>query len=344
MAGNEAPPFWNEPVGWQARVLSPLAFAYGRIARWRLIHAKPPAVGAPVLCIGNLTVGGTGKTPTALALCEEANAKGLKPGFLTRGYGGSHAGPHLVDVQNDTARSVGDEPLLLARAAPTMVAHKRAAGAQALIDGGCDFIIMDDGFQSRSIHYDHAVITLDARRGIGNGQVLPAGPLRAPLVDQMRHCDAVLRIGLGTAGDAVIRAASRAAKPLMRAEVQAEYVKEINGKNVLAYTGIGDPQKFYDTLETVGCHLSQTQSFGDHHKFSEADAQSLLATAEAEQLRLVTTEKDFVRLSHETGPLAELKQRTHVLPVKLVFENKTDPGLVIDRTIDAYDLRRAKTG
>lgn len=342
MAGNEAPPFWYQPVGWNARLFAPAAWIYGAVARWRMDKASPVSVAAPVLCIGNLTVGGTGKTPTALALAKAAMAKGYKPGFVTRGYGGSHIRPHIVDLDHDTVRSVGDEPLLLARVAPTVVSAQRAKSAQVLIDQGVDFIIMDDGFQSRTLHIDYALITIDARRGIGNGYVMPAGPLRAPLRDQMRLSDAVLRIGDGSQGDAVVRAAARAAKPVMRAWLKPANVRAISGAKVLAYSGIGDPQKFYDTLSTFGCWLSATQSFGDHHVFSEADAKNLITRADSERLELVTTEKDFVRLSHTTGPLAELKARSHVLPVSLEFEVKTDAAAIIGKVEAAYHARRIK--
>lgn len=343
MAGNEAPPFWYEAPGWNARLFAPAAWIYGAAARWRMNNAKPGAVAAPVLCIGNVTVGGTGKTPTALAMAKAAVAKGYKPGFVTRGYGGSHIRPHLVDLDHDTARSVGDEPLLLARSAPTVVSAQRAKSAQLLIDNGIDFIIMDDGFQSRTLQIDYALITVDARRGIGNGYVMPSGPLRAPLLDQMRLSDAVLRIGDGTRGDCVVRAAARAAKPVMRAWLKPANVREISGKKVLAYTGIGDPQKFYDTLSTFGCWLSATQSFGDHHMYSETDAKKLMTRADSEGLEMVTTEKDYVRLSHTSGPLADLKARSHVLPVSLEFEVKTDPAAIIGKTEEAYHQRRIRT-
>ena len=340
LAGSEAPPFWYRQPGLQARLLWPASVAYGTIARRRMDHAEPPAVDVPVLCVGNLTVGGTGKTPTAIALAEAAVRHRYRPGIVARGYGGGHIRPHRVDPQTDTARSVGDESLLLARAAPTVIGANRARSAPALIDDGCDFIIMDDGFQSRSLLADYALITLDARRGIGNGRVIPAGPLRAPLRDQMRLTDAVLRIGTGEAGDQVVRAAARAGKPVMQAHLQPANVRAISGRQVLAYCGIGDPGKFYETLHHYGCMLAATRSFGDHYMFTEADARALVGKAEAEGLELVTTEKDFVRLSHRQGPLATLRERTHVLPVALVFETRADAERVIAATEQRYQRRR----
>ncbi|WP_193177073.1 tetraacyldisaccharide 4'-kinase [Oricola nitratireducens] len=340
MAGSEAPPFWYEKIGWQARCLKPASWAYGTIARMRMDSARPPQVLAPVLCIGNLTVGGSGKTPTAIAVGKAAEAAGYRPGFLTRGYGGSHIGPHMVDLEHDTALSVGDEPLLLARIAPTVVARKRSTGAQRLIDEGVDFVIMDDGFQSRSVHYDYALVTLDARRGIGNGAVIPAGPLRAPMIDQMRHADAVLRIGDGEAGATVIRAAARAAKPLMRADIVPGALRGLKTKPLLAYSGIGDPSRFFDTLTSAGYKIAARRAFGDHHFFTEEDARDLVEKARSDGLSLVTTEKDAVRLSHTEGPLGELRELTRALGVELVFENKASLDALIAEVAERYQQRR----
>lgn len=344
MAGTETPPFWYADLGWQARLLAPASWAYGAVARSRLDKASPPAADVPVLCVGNLTVGGSGKTPTALSLAAAARQAGYKPGFLTRGYGGSHARPHLVDSAHDTARSVGDEALLLTREAPTVVARDRAAGAARLIAEGIDFIIMDDGFQSRTLHYDYALLALDARRGIGNGAVLPAGPLRAPLKDQLRRCDAVLRIGEGTAGDPVVRAAARAGKAIFHATVVPHDLPALEGRHCLAYSGIGEPEKFYDTLAAMGHWVSVRRNFADHHEFTPEDARELLQRADADRLVLVTTEKDAARLSHIEGPLAELRRRSHVLPVELVFELETTAGKLIRHAAERYRERRIRNG
>jgi tetraacyldisaccharide 4'-kinase len=344
LAGNETPPFWYDAPGVKSLLASPVSQLYAYIARRRMDKAQPKRVLAPVLCIGNLTVGGTGKTPTAIAIAKAAIKHKYRPGFVSRGYGGIHVRSHLVDPQNDTATAVGDEPLLLARYAPTIVGHNRATSAQNLIDQGCDFIIMDDGFQSRTLHYDYALITLDARRGIGNGAVIPGGPLRAPLIDQMRWATAILRIGDGDRGDRVIRAASRAAKPIMQGHLEPANVREISGKQVLAFAGIGDPTKFYETLKKYGCYLADTHSFADHHVYTHNEARQLLEKASSEGLELVTTEKDAVRLTHIEGPLAELKERTHVLPVSLVFETKTDADSIIMETAEKYHQARIKNG
>ncbi|WP_306119467.1 MULTISPECIES: tetraacyldisaccharide 4'-kinase [unclassified Roseitalea] len=340
MAGNEAPPFWYREPGLQARLLAPLAWGYGRLALRRMDRARPSAVAAPVLCVGNLTVGGTGKTPTALAIAEAVSARGLRPGFVSRGYGGTHARTHIVDAENDIARSVGDEALLLARAAPTAIGADRARSARALIDAGANFIIMDDGFQSRSVHIDHALITIDARRGIGNGRVIPAGPLRAPLRDQMRLADQVICIGEGAAAGRAVRVAAQAAKPILHAALVPQKPKGLRHKRVLAYCGIGDPNKFFSSVEELGLRIIARRSFGDHHMFTEQDARSLLAAAEDDRLGLVTTHKDQVRLSYSEGPLAELRALSHAVPVRLVFESAASLAAIIDATLAGYRERR----
>ncbi len=340
MAGNEAPPFWYEEPGLQAHLLAPVAWVYGAIARRRMDRRDQPEVAAPVICVGNLTVGGTGKTPTALALAEAAMALSHKPGFVTRGYGGTHVRPHLVDPDHDTTRSVGDEPLLLARAAPTVVGANRAQGATLLLDRGADLIIMDDGFQSRSLAIDFALITVDARRGIGNGRVIPAGPLRAPLRDQMRLADLVLRVGEGDGGDIVIRAAARAARPVAQASLVPLDTRALKGKRLLAYCGIGDPPKFFATLKEAGLDVADTYAFGDHHEFGPNDAKALLEKADVGDLTLVTTAKDAVRLSYNDGPLATLRERSMVLDVRLAFEDADQARTIIKAAADTYARRR----
>src|SRR4051794_40561725 len=189
---SEAPPFWWRKADWRAWLLLPLSFVYGRIAGHRMAHARRASVPIPVICVGNFTVGGAGKTPTALALARAAKAKGLKPGFLSRGYGGSLDVTTVVDPQDHHATAVGDEPLLLAREALTVIARRRADGAERLVREGADLIIMDDGFQSAQIAIDYALVVIDATRGIGNGHLVPGGPVRAPLRTQLRYTSALL--------------------------------------------------------------------------------------------------------------------------------------------------------
>lgn len=341
---SEAPPFWWEKPDWRAWALWPFAAIYGAVARKRLLNAPREKVGAPVLCVGNLTVGGSGKTPVAIALAREAVAMGLKPGILSRGHGGSVAGePHLVDAHHDSARHVGDEPLLLARAAQVAVSADRAAGAGLLIDVGCNFLIMDDGFQSARIHIDHALIVVDARRGIGNGYTIPAGPMRAALVDQMRYADGVLKVGEGSGADVVLRQAARAARPFHEVSIKPRAPEGIAGKRCLAFAGIGEPQKFFDTVAAVGGAVEIAKSFGDHHFYSDFDAQDLLATADAHGLEIVTTAKDAVRLDHASEALAALRERARVIEIETVFDVARAPRAIIEATLEAWRLRRIES-
>lgn len=338
-AVGEAPHFWWGRADWRAWALWPLSALYGMAAGSRMTTARREKVAAAVLCVGNLTVGGEGKTPVAIALAKEAKRQKLKVGFLTRGHGGSRAAPHRVDAARDTAKMVGDEPLLLARHAPTVVAWERAAGARRLIEAGCHFIIMDDGFQSARIHMDYALIVVDARRGLGNGHVIPAGPLRAPLLDQMRHADAVLKVGEGTAADVVVRHAARAGRPVFAARLKPRRASALKGARVLAFAGIGNPGKFYDTLREIGAEPVLTRSFPDHHPFTQEEVAEMAAEADAKDLRLVTTEKDLVRLKHGPDALQAFATTLDVLPVDAVFEATETPAAIIQETITRWRER-----
>ncbi|WP_048648595.1 tetraacyldisaccharide 4'-kinase [Nitratireductor soli] len=339
---SEAPPFWWEAADWRAWCLSPFSTLYGMVAGYRLAAARRTPVDAPVLCVGNFTVGGEGKTPVAIALAKQAVKAGRKPGFLSRGHGGSLSKPHLVDARHDSARLVGDEPLLLARRAPTVVTHDRAEGARVLIEAGCDFIIMDDGFQSARIHMDYALMVVDARRGLGNGHVIPGGPLRAPLIDQLRRADAVLTMGEGDAADHVVRRASRAGKPVYEARLRARRARGIKGGRFLAFAGIGNPAKFFDSLREAGGAVIETRSFPDHHPFDEEDVRELERAAQAAGLALITTEKDLVRLDHGAAAMRELAERCHVLAVEAVFAAPDMAEIIINAAIEAWRERSLK--
>ena len=208
--GSEAPPFWWEEPDWRAYALYPVSRIYSFVATRRMINARREKLDIPVLCVGNFTVGGTGKTPVAIALARQAKKMHLTPGFLSRGYGGSIGEPHVVDRKRDSARQVGDEPLLLSDHAITATTPHRIAGAKLLMQRGCDFLIMDDGFQSAQLHMDYALVVVDGRYGVGNGHVLPGGPLRARLIDQVRFSTGIVRMGEDKAGEAVVRQAARA--------------------------------------------------------------------------------------------------------------------------------------
>jgi tetraacyldisaccharide 4'-kinase len=325
------PPFWWRAAGIEASLLAPVAAIYGAVAASRLSR-KGYRAGVPVICIGNPTLGGAGKTPTALAVARMLQAAGERPVFLSRGYGGRRRGPLVVAPDQDRAADVGDEPLLLGRAAPTVVAHDRVAGAKAAHAAGATVIVMDDGFQNPSLAKDFSVLVIDGRRGLGNSKVFPAGPLRAPLDAQLARADAVVLVG--AVGEGAARAAAEARKlPLFRARLEPdrEVIAALTGRRVLAFAGIGDPEKVFATLREAGIAVAATRSFADHHRYTPADERELCGRAEAEGLMLVTTEKDKARLQGEAA-LVELAARACVLPVGLVLEQDVTFGkLLVDR-------------
>jgi tetraacyldisaccharide 4'-kinase len=337
---SEAPPFWWENPDWRAWALWPVSTVYGLVAARRMISARREKLDVPVFCVGNFTVGGAGKTPTVVALAEQARRMGLRPGVLSRGYGGSFAEPHLVDLHHDTARHVGDEPLLIAQHAPVAVSPDRAAGARILIGLGCDFLIMDDGFQSARIHFDQSLLVIDARRGLGNGHVVPGGPMRAPLVSQIRFADAVLAVGSGEGAADAIRKAARAGRPAYRARVKPRDAGAIVGRRLIAFAGIGDPTKFFATVEEAGGSIASRRVFGDHHPFTDGEIAELSREADSAGLDLVTTEKDAMRLRSGTAAARALAERTLTLPIDLVFDDPMVPQRLIESAIGAFEKRR----
>jgi tetraacyldisaccharide 4'-kinase len=310
------PAFWRRPGALAGCLLAPLGAIYGAVAAWRM--ARPGAsAGVPVLCIGNLTAGGAGKTPAAMTVARLLQQDGKKPFVLSRGYGGRLAGPVRVDAQAHGAADVGDEPLLLANVAPAIVARDRVAGAQAARAAGADIIVMDDGFQNPSLRKDVSLIVVDGRGGIGNGLVFPAGPLRAPLAAQLARAQALLVIGEPSGAAAVLAAAPGVPVFHGRLEPDEQAVAALRPHKVLAFAGIGDSHKFFRTLEDAGIDVRARQPFADHHRFSAAEAADLIARAKRDGLTLVTTEKDFARLKGEPQ-LDALAQQARALPVRLV--------------------------
>jgi tetraacyldisaccharide 4'-kinase len=305
------------------------------------MQARPSgSVDVPVLCVGNFVAGGGGKTPTAIALAKAAIARGLKPGILSRGYGGRISGPQMVMPKKHNAHDVGDEPLLLAGVAPTVISTDRLAGARQLESSGCDFIIMDDGFQNPRLLKDYCLIAVDARRGIGNGFAMPAGPLRVGLREQLRKADAVLLIGKQAGANLAIRQAARSGRPVFQADLRTTDQKGWMGKWIIAFAGIADPEKFFDTLRQAGADLAHIVPFGDHHFYTEEDVTELLDRAKLMKAELATTTKDWVRLRGMGKLQDKLAKASSVLAVELEFDDSHTPDLVIDRTIEKFEQRK----
>ena len=326
-------PAWWYGVGQQAvaRSLEPVARVYGAVAVARFKRATPFRSKLPVICVGNFTAGGTGKTPLAIHIAERLKVLGERPVFLTRGYGGSTKGPQWVDSARHSAVETGDEPLLLAQVAPTMVARDRKAGAIAIETQGdlASVTIMDDGLQNPALAKDLAFAVVDAKRGLGNGRVIPAGPLRAPLAFQLGLCDAIVMNGSDctSAFDAQSSLAEdklRAVftRPILRARVApAGDTAWLRDARLLAFAGIGNPQRFFDLL--AGAKSLDSVTFADHQALSQDDARGLLAKAQTAGATLITTEKDWVRLPATSGPLAELKKASRVLAVRTVVDEQS---------------------
>ncbi|MEJ0075527.1 MAG: tetraacyldisaccharide 4'-kinase [Alphaproteobacteria bacterium] len=318
-----APRFWWGKPGAAAVLLSPLAAIYGGVTARRLKQSGARA-GIPVICVGNLTVGGAGKTPTAMAIARMLIDAGERPYFLTRGYGGRLAGPVVVEAGH-TAVQVGDEPLLLSLVAPAIVAANRTAGAQLARQKGASIIVMDDGFQNPSLAKDLSILVIDGGRGIGNGYVLPAGPLRAPLAPQLDRADAILIVGNVMSGAPLATAARTRKLPLFHATLEPDTaaVAALAGRKVLAFAGIGDPDKFFATVAAARIDAPVRRGFADHHRYGAKEARALIDDAARNKLSLLTTEKDAARIQSD-ATLSELAGRMRVLPVRLNIEEGAD--------------------
>jgi tetraacyldisaccharide 4'-kinase len=310
------PDFWrgHDHTARLARAaLSPLAWAYGASVAWKAAHAKPYRSRAKVICVGNLTAGGTGKTPIAIAIADLLRARGCHPFILTRGYGGRERGPLLVDAARHTAATVGDEALMMANANPVIVSRNRAAGARLAEKQGADVIVMDDGHQNFSLAKDLSLVVVDAATGFGNGRVLPAGPLREPAAQGLARADAVIVVG--------------DARPVLSARIVPEDTLGLAGQPVVAFAGIGRPEKFFESLRALGANLAKTRSFPDHHPYSAAEIASLKASALAAAALLVTTEKDYARLTP-----AE-RDGISTLPVRAAFDDEAAITTLLDTAV-----------
>ena len=311
------PLFWFRDQSLWAIALTPLSWVWRAVSlrRWRKgAHLR---LSVPVICVGNINMGGTGKTPTVIALVGQLQAMGKTPHVVSRGYGGDQQGPTAVDLHRHSADDVGDEPLLLAAFAPCWVARDRAAGAGAALAAGADVIVLDDGMQNPALAKDLTIMVVDAQTGFGNGRVFPAGPLRQTVDDGLARADAVLAIGPASAQNGfAARWGGQISKPLLTARLAPlQTGMDWKGLRALAFAGIGRPEKFFDTLAGLGANIVATHSFGDHEKLPLAVLQRMEKQANALGAQLVTTEKDAVRLP------ASFQQKVLTLPVRLELDN-----------------------
>ncbi|MHC2465390.1 tetraacyldisaccharide 4'-kinase [Bradyrhizobium embrapense] len=296
------PAFWHRPSSWTSQLLRPLAALYGAVAARRMQRAGIDA-GIPVICVGNYHVGGAGKTPTVLALAKLLRELDERPVVLSRGYGGALAGPVKVDRDSHTAADVGDEPLMMAATLPVVVSRDRAAGLALARAQNASVILMDDGFQNPSVLKDTCLIVIDGTRGIGNGRVIPAGPLRAPLSPQLERTDALIVVGEGSAAQKIAADLASRGKPILSAHLRPDEasLNALRGQRVLAFAGIGDPTRFFNSLRASGIDVVRNTAFPDHHAFTRDEIAQLVADARGDALTLVTTEKDLARLRGPAG-------------------------------------------
>ena len=308
-----APEFWQR-CGPAALLLAPLGALYGASVAWKARHAKPYRAAARVICVGNLTAGGSGKTPVALALGARLKARGESVFFLTRGYGGTEPGPARVRPDGNAAR-MGDEALLLARTAPTIVARNRAEGAAHAAALGANTIVMDDGHQNFTLDKDLSIVVVDGESGFGNGRMIPAGPLREPVAQGLSRADAVVIMGNGDPDLGDYKG------PVLRARLVAEG-DAFRGRRVFAFAGIGRPAKFLSSLKEAGAIVTGTRFFADHHAYRDGEIAAL--KARAGDAELVTTEKDLVRLN------ATDRAGTAALPVRVRFDDEAALNRLLD--------------
>jgi tetraacyldisaccharide 4'-kinase len=292
-----APNFWNpgtnSPV---PTLLAPFGWAYGLAGKIRWAMARPWKPSIPVLCIGNICAGGAGKTPIALDLAKRLNASGCKVHFLVRGYGGSLKGPIRVDLSHHTAKDVGDEALLLAAQNPCWVSCDRPKGLQEAISAGADVVVMDDGFQNPSVIKDLSLLVVDGAYGLGNERLIPAGPLRETWTSALTRAQGVVIVGEDRHG--LEKRLSDGATTSLRATFKpGPEAAHLAGKKVIAFAGIGRPEKFFSTLENVGCKIVSTHAFSDHYPYQPSDIARLKEAARNQKAQLVTTAKDAVRLT-----------------------------------------------
>jgi tetraacyldisaccharide 4'-kinase len=325
-----APSFWYRPPGLTSSLLAPLGALYAAGTARRLRQGPRERLGVPVICVGNINAGGTGKTPTTIALAGRLRDRGLAVHVVTRGHGGALEGPVLVEELRHRASDTGDEALLLAAFAKTWVARDRLAGAKAAVANGADIILLDDGFQNPALAYDLSLVVVDAHRGFGNGRVLPAGPLREPVRVGLGRADFVLSVGPDTAQRRFAETdGAHIAVPVLIGRLEPLPTGlPLDGLPVLAFAGIGHPEKFFATLRDMGADLRAARALSDHQPLSDTLMTRMLREAAAIGAQVVTTEKDAVRLS------PAFRSKVLTVPVRLKIDDWAPLDAAIDRLFE----------
>ena len=337
------PAFWYGPPSMLSRGLAPFSAIYGAVATRRMVQGGQRA-DVPVLCIGNYHLGGAGKTPTAMAVAAMLRVMGELPVVVSRGYGGRLSGPVRVDPATHHVSDVGDEPLMMSHKLPVIVARDRVAGAAMACAQGASVILLDDGFQNPTLAKDASLIVIDSERGIGNGEVFPAGPLRAKFSQQLERTSALIVIGNGAAAAAVETAVTKHGRPVFRASLKPDRitVDALRGKRIFAFAGIGDPQRFFSTLRQSGLEVMKERGFPDHHVFSDAELTRTAADAASQALTLVTTEKDMMRIR---GQRLLKSGAIHVTAFEVALEFEENDALkafLSARLVEARAVRQVR--
>lgn len=336
------PQFWWQKNTVQEFILKPFAWVYGSVAAKKMQRNDIPEVNAPVLCIGNFTLGGAGKTPVAISLAKAALTMGLRPGIVTRGHArvvkdSEKKSVHIVDLVKDSAVNVGDEPLLLAKYCPVAVCQDRYLAARALIKLGCDIILMDDGFQSRRLFPDLSLLVVDALRGIGNGTVFPAGPLRAPLKTQLAYTDKVLIIGQYAQDFDQAIFSSLKNTQIFSASLLPTSSKPLSDRPVFAFVGIGNPHKFFASVKQLGGIIKAQHIFPDHHFFKKIELENIAREAKEKKLVLVTTAKDYMRLKDQE--FQEILQNLIIVDVDVDYQENGFCENILTETVEKFHAK-----
>ena len=311
----KAPQFWYEPNTWKAKFLYPLGYFYNLLTLLRGKLAKPQSYSCLTICIGNLNVGGTGKTPTTIALAQHFLKKGLQVHVVSRGYKGKFQGTFLVDPQKHKSDEVGDEPLLISEFTSVWVSNRRKNGIAAAENAGAQIVLLDDGFQDPSFHKDFSLIVVDGEKGFGNKKCMPAGPLRENIVQGFKRADALVIVGQRIYKFDTFPTHLKIIHSTLKPIETGMNWKE--GK-YLAFAGIADPSKFFKTLRSLGANLIDCVALSDHQNLDGQVLKRLERKANSAHAQLVTTEKDAVRLSNT------FRKKVLSLPVRIEFDDKNE--------------------
>ena len=303
------------PKHWQTKnILSITLFLPGCIyafATWlRIKLIKPKKVKVPVICIGNLTAGGSGKTPVSISIAKILKNSGKTPYFVSRGYGGNLSNIE-VDINIHSPIEVGDEPLLLAKEAPVIVNHKRFDGATRAVSNGANIIIMDDGFQNPQLYKDKSFLVIDGNVGLGNMFPIPAGPMREFYSHGKKRAQAVIILG----DDKTSVAEKFNDLPIFYGNIVPKK-PQTRYKKVVAFAGIGRPQKFYNSLKNCELEVIKTFDFPDHYFYKNDDIKEIVETAEKLGAEIYTTSKDFVKIP------AAYKDKINVLEISISWKDE----------------------